>query len=213
MLDVVARFGTIPFDGLLVTKLDETSTFGPILNLVRQTGKPVTYLTNGQNVPHDIAVASSSGLTDLLARRDLRDRQTASARAGPRRRRGVVALDQAAALRELMRPTPRQPLRQTRVIAVASGKGGVGKTSLTVNLAIALAREGKRAVVLDGDLGLANVDVLLGIHPRYTLAARHRRPALARRGDGARRRAGSGSSRARPGSRRWPTCPRSSAST
>jgi flagellar biosynthesis protein FlhG len=80
-----------------------------------------------------------------------------------------VALDQAAALRELMRPTPRQPLRRTRVIAVASGKGGVGKTSLTVNLAIALAREGKRAVVLDGDLGLANVDVLLGVHPRYTL--------------------------------------------
>jgi flagellar biosynthesis protein FlhG len=80
-----------------------------------------------------------------------------------------VALDQAAALRELMRPTPRQPLRHTRVIAVASGKGGVGKTSLTVNLAIALAREGKRAVVLDGDLGLANVDVLLGVQPRYTL--------------------------------------------
>jgi flagellar biosynthesis protein FlhG len=80
-----------------------------------------------------------------------------------------VALDQAAALRDLMRPAPRQPLRQTRVIAVASGKGGVGKTNLTVNLAIALAREGKRVVVLDGDLGLANVDVLLGIHPRYTL--------------------------------------------
>jgi flagellar biosynthesis protein FlhG len=80
-----------------------------------------------------------------------------------------VALDQAAALRELMRPSPRQPLRRTRVIAVASGKGGVGKTSLTVNLAIALAREGKRAVVLDGDLGLANVDVLLGVQPRYTL--------------------------------------------
>ena len=66
MLDVVARFGAIPFDGLLVTKLDETSTYGPILNLVCQTGKPVTYLTNGQNVPHDIAVASSSGLTELL---------------------------------------------------------------------------------------------------------------------------------------------------
>jgi flagellar biosynthesis protein FlhG len=80
-----------------------------------------------------------------------------------------VAIDQAAALRDLMRPTPRQPLRRTRVIAVASGKGGVGKTNLTVNLAIALARAGKRAVVLDGDLGLANVDVLLGIRPRYTL--------------------------------------------
>src|SRR5436309_6954372 len=80
-----------------------------------------------------------------------------------------MALDQAAALRELMRPTPRQPLRQTRVIAVASGKGGVGKTNLTVNLAIALAREGKRVVVLDGDLGLANVDVLLGLSPKFTL--------------------------------------------
>src|SRR5207237_4099069 len=52
---------------------------------------------------------------------------------------------------------------------VASGKGGVGKTNLTVNLAIALTRGGLRAVVLDGDLGLANVDVLLGIHPKFTL--------------------------------------------
>lgn len=77
--------------------------------------------------------------------------------------------DQAAALRAMMSPAPRTPLRRTRVLAVASGKGGVGKTNLTVNLAIALAREGKRVVVLDGDLGLANVDVVLGIAPRYTL--------------------------------------------
>src|SRR5581483_11139826 len=55
MLDVVERFGTIPFDGLLVTKLDETTTFGPLVNLAAHTGKPMTYLTNGQNVPHDIA--------------------------------------------------------------------------------------------------------------------------------------------------------------
>jgi flagellar biosynthesis protein FlhG len=54
-------------------------------------------------------------------------------------------------------------------MAIASGKGGVGKTNITVNLAIALARDGKKVVVLDGDLGLANVDVLLGITSRYTL--------------------------------------------
>lgn len=57
-----------------------------------------------------------------------------------------------------------------RVIAVASGKGGVGKTSVSVNLATALAASGRRVVLLDGDLGLANVDVFLGLSPRYTLA-------------------------------------------
>jgi len=57
-----------------------------------------------------------------------------------------------------------------RVIAVTGGKGGVGKTSVSVNLATGLAAAGRRVVLLDGDLGLANVDVLLGLSPRYTLA-------------------------------------------
>ena len=57
-----------------------------------------------------------------------------------------------------------------RVIAVTGGKGGVGKTSVSVNLATGLAASGRRVVLLDGDLGLANVDVLLGLSPRYTLA-------------------------------------------
>lgn len=57
-----------------------------------------------------------------------------------------------------------------QVIAVTGGKGGVGKTSVSVNLATGLAAAGKRVVLLDGDLGLANVDVLLGLTPRYTLA-------------------------------------------
>jgi flagellar biosynthesis protein FlhF len=66
MLDVVARFGTIPFDGLLITKLDETTTFGPLLNLAATTAKPITYLTNGQNVPRDITLATPHGLTEML---------------------------------------------------------------------------------------------------------------------------------------------------
>ncbi|MCE7033340.1 MinD/ParA family protein [Lysobacter sp. GX 14042] len=57
-----------------------------------------------------------------------------------------------------------------RVIAVASGKGGVGKTNVSVNLAMALCNAGQRTLLLDTDLGLANIDVLLGLSPRFTLA-------------------------------------------
>lgn len=55
------------------------------------------------------------------------------------------------------------------VIAVTSGKGGVGKTNVAVNLAVSLAREGREVVLFDGDLGLANVDIALGLKPRYDI--------------------------------------------
>ena len=57
-----------------------------------------------------------------------------------------------------------------RIIAVASGKGGVGKSSLVVNLAVALAAMGERITIVDADLGTADVDVMLGLHPIYNLA-------------------------------------------
>lgn len=56
-----------------------------------------------------------------------------------------------------------------RVICISSGKGGVGKTSFSVNLAAALAQQGQTVLLIDGDLGLANVDVLLGLNVRRTL--------------------------------------------
>lgn len=74
-------------------------------------------------------------------------------------------MDQAQNLRELVK----QNGRLARVLAVTSGKGGVGKTSTSVNLAIALASHKKRAIVLDADLGLANVEILMGLNSLYNL--------------------------------------------
>lgn len=61
-------------------------------------------------------------------------------------------------------------MHPVQVIAVTSGKGGVGKTNVSVNLALALAELGRRVLLLDADLGLANIDVLLGLSPKRTLA-------------------------------------------
>lgn len=72
--------------------------------------------------------------------------------------------DQAAGLRRMTSPGPVQ------VIAVTSGKGGVGKTNVSVNLAVSLAELGRRVMLLDADLGLANVDVMLGLHPKLNLS-------------------------------------------
>ena len=56
-----------------------------------------------------------------------------------------------------------------QTIALA-GKGGVGKTSIAVNLAIQMQRLGKRVIILDADFGLANIEVMLGVRPQYNLA-------------------------------------------
>ena len=59
--------------------------------------------------------------------------------------------------------------RNLRVITVTSGKGGVGKSNVVVNLGLALARMGKKVLLIDADLGLANLDILLGLSPRFTI--------------------------------------------
>lgn len=66
-------------------------------------------------------------------------------------------------------PCDEKKSNRVRVISVTSGKGGVGKTSVVANLALALRNMSKRVLIFDADLGLANMDVMLGLNPRYTI--------------------------------------------
>lgn len=88
-------------------------------------------------------------------------------------------MDQAAKLREIInsrkiykKQTDQKKHRsegKTRIICVTSGKGGVGKTNFTINLGIELTKLNHRVAIIDADLGLANVDLVLGMVPQYTL--------------------------------------------
>jgi len=77
-------------------------------------------------------------------------------------------VDQAANLRRLVLDTDKKQTK-TKTIAITSGKGGVGKTSIAVSLSIALAKDGSSVTLLDADLGMANINVILGIIPKYNL--------------------------------------------
>ncbi|WP_010167689.1 MinD/ParA family protein [Candidatus Epulonipiscium viviparus] len=78
--------------------------------------------------------------------------------------------DQAATLRDIVNSkTP--PTRNTlKIFTVTSGKGGVGKSNFTANIALALKELGQRVLILDADFGLSNIDLILGVRPRYNLA-------------------------------------------
>lgn len=84
------------------------------------------------------------------------------------RLRQMVGSESAAAASRVT-PAQAEAWANVRVVAITSGKGGVGKTNLAVNLAIALQKRGRRVLVIDADLGMANVDILLGAASRKHL--------------------------------------------
>lgn len=76
--------------------------------------------------------------------------------------------DQAAALRKKIEMNHKSST-PTKVITITSGKGGVGKSNFTLNFALALKESGNKVIVMDADIGFANIDVLMGIAPKYNL--------------------------------------------
>ena len=79
-------------------------------------------------------------------------------------------MDQAENLRNIIKKQNQKDLSNARVIAVTSGKGGVGKSSVSINLAVQFTQMGKKVIILDADFGLANIEVMFGVIPKYNLS-------------------------------------------
>ncbi len=79
-------------------------------------------------------------------------------------------MDQAEQLRSIIKSNIQPKVHKARVLTVTSGKGGVGKSNTSINLAIQLRKMGQRVVILDADFGLANIEIMFGLIPKYTLS-------------------------------------------
>ena len=79
-------------------------------------------------------------------------------------------MDQAESLRNVIKKQNQTVSQTARVITVTSGKGGVGKSNIAVNLAVQFQKQGKKVIIFDADFGLANVEVMFGTVPKYNIA-------------------------------------------
>lgn len=138
-------------------------------------------LTDGVDIRADLSAAGStldtavvSPAARLSSTAENTARTSDSAEAGAKAQRsdsGAVyaAVPHRRSQEREASPASSPPVTQARVVAVTSGKGGVGKTNVCSNLALTLAARGQRVIIVDADLGLANVHVVLGVAPRFHL--------------------------------------------
>ena len=141
--------------------MDETEAVGNLLNIKLYTDAPIAYVTCGQNVPDDMEMFNpQKTVKQILGGKEYRGRKKALTE-----RR--VKMDQAEQLRIIKANNQIRPT--ARVITVTSGKGGVGKSNMSINLAIQFRKMGKRVIILDADFGLANIEIMFGAIPKHNL--------------------------------------------
>jgi flagellar biosynthesis protein FlhF len=144
--DIHQRFSSLGLNRLVFTKIDETVEFSSLYNLPVEKGLALSFLCDGQNIPDDLHEANSKRL------------------AGSYRERSFLK-SQLEYFQELRAFSKNKLRSSTPSISIASGKGGVGKTSICVNLALELASKKKKILLLDGDPGMANLHIHLGYTP------------------------------------------------
>ena len=174
----------LPIHKMILTKLDETSRFGGLYNLLSQGGLPVSYLSAGQRVPEDLDMATTFPVLPAWSWANVRRRRqltrgywpgvgvlmTTSSTFVVKRSRYVEisSIGSSQWLTSCDESSPENGTRSPKLIAVSSGKGGVGKSNVVANLAVAASRQGRNVMVMDADLALGNMDILLGLTPQYT---------------------------------------------
>lgn len=156
---VALRPGSPIYKGVYRTEVVSVDEHGLRVRIPLEQGKLVLIPVG---TPVNVEVQASSGRiafeSRVVDRKGGQDRCLIVGRPGPEPRRRVEI------------PAMGLPSSEKPVIAVTSGKGGVGKTTLSVNLGLALSSAGRRVCLIDADLGTANVDVVLNLAPRFNLA-------------------------------------------
>ena len=157
----------------VLTKVDEAASLGAVISTTLRHKLRIAYLCDGQRVPEDLHSAHQRRVWLVRAALKLKEHAPPRATMAYLRTqfrpstRPCVTPDSADRRRRPSRSSI--PPRPVKVIAVTGGKGGVGKTTVSANLAVAIAAQGRDVMLVDADLGLANVDVVLGLHTRFHL--------------------------------------------
>ncbi len=171
--EIIRAFSRVSPAACILTKVDEAASLGAVISATLRHKLKIAYLCNGQRVPEDLHSAHQRRVWLVRAahklkehappRRDAKPISPATSAERTPMRDMRLSKDRRRRLEEL------NSTRPVKVIAVTGGKGGVGKTTVSANLAVSIAAQGRDVMLVDADLGLANVDVLLGLHTRFHL--------------------------------------------